>query len=212
MNNFLKNKKGSSVIILVFLIPTIILIVFGIAYKNMISSTAEKGITTNINNILYYGSKKYGNIRSDNENKEFCVFLPSDIFGSSATETTIFTEKSVISDPNCFVYEFRNYIEKTDGYNNLWQYEISLVKNKDQIYDLDKNENNTYIQIKMKIVLPKRYNVASFGTYNARTGTSTGWYAENKVVWEEMVRLYEQEQNDQSLIIINNLISIGSCV
>lgn len=188
----LKNKKGSTVVLSCILLPTIVLIFYGIISNSIITSYQSKKMQTLIDNSLYYASNEYGQ-RSMFYNNLYCNFEEED-FGDEGEMKEYFQAL------------FTSY----DGYNTFWEIESFEINENKHLegteyvyYDASKTDNNEYVYIKLKIVLPNirtNYYGISSG-YSSSSMQSGGWYSNNFEYWKAVCEEYVDSGYTGDLLI-----------
>lgn len=194
----IKNKKGSFVILGVIVIPIIIFVVFYIIFTQMNSTMSYKRVQSSIDNALYYATTEYGNIKFDKNGEGYCDFDATTLNGPNEENPSSELEVTNLTTPNPsakdkFLWNFKNYIKRCDGYNELWTYTLNIKTNTDFKFNSGKNENNEYITAEVIVVLPDQSNKnsACWGTAGADEEW-TYWYKENSAHWESCISRYRE--------------------
>lgn len=196
---FFKNKKGDFAVMGIIIIPVLVSIVFFTIFKEMEYTTSMKTVQTTVDNIMFYASKEYGDIKKDKNGNQFCDF---DAFVLNGDENTTVTQNTIIDDKEKLLWQFDSILKKCDSYNSLWQYEIKIEKNTNQSIDASLNENNEYLTATVVVVMPAVNNESSmeWGTADSIDGTMfstdsslwTGWYSENAAHWQNCIERYNE--------------------
>lgn len=196
IKKLLKNKKGDFAVMGIIVIPVLVSIAFLTIFKQMEITTSFKTVQTTVDNMMYYASKEYGDIKKDKNGNEFCDY---DSFVLNGDEAIVVTDANV-KEKDKLLWQFDQYISKCDSYNSLWEYEIKIENNKNQAIDKSLNENNEYLTATVVVVLPTINNedakywgqAASLSGYRFDTNSTnwTGWYAENEAHWQDCITRY----------------------
>ena len=193
----IKDTKGEFAVMAVIIMPIIIGFVFTIIFTNMKTNVYYKQTQSALDNALYYAAQQFGDIKTDKSGEKYCDFNYDVLNGANENSSLVVGGKDYSvegADKTKLLYNFDNYIRKTDGYNSLWFYELSIDSNKDYKFDAAKNINNEYITAKITMIIPSKDSAEGMmGTAIGNDDTLwTGWYQTHKELWKDLIRRYSE--------------------